>query len=104
MNKFTLSAYAFICVFVLGSVAGTVDTTLTQKETRDPRVLETYLESNFVELNARTVPHQDTNATTVVTAYTPAAIGHVLIGNTGGTNYIWMAYGTTTNDWKLIHP
>lgn len=46
----------------------------------------------------------DTNSTTTVALYTPDGTGQVLLGNTGGTNYIWMAHGTTTNDWKQIHP
>jgi len=51
-----------------------------------------------------TGPQSDTNTTTTVTLYTPAATGQTLLGNTGGTNYIWMSHGTTTNDWKQIHP
>lgn len=51
-----------------------------------------------------TVAQSDTNATTTTTAYTPDFIGQVLVGNAGSTNYIWIAYGTTTNDWKVVHP
>lgn len=50
------------------------------------------------------IAQSDTNATTTVTSYTPDFIGQALVGNSGGTNYIWLAYGTTTNDWKLVHP
>lgn len=46
----------------------------------------------------------DTNATTTVTAHTPTAAGNLLIGKTGGTNRIWIANGTTTNDWVQIAP
>jgi len=45
----------------------------------------------------------DTNATTVVTGYTPAIIGQLLVGSVGtGTNSIWYASGLTTNDWNQL--
>lgn len=46
----------------------------------------------------------DTNATTTTTLYTPQHIGDILIGLSGSTNYIWIARGTTTNDWQVIAP
>lgn len=46
----------------------------------------------------------DTNATTTVTAYTPTAAGNLLIGKAGSSNRVWIANGTTTNDWVQIAP
>ena len=52
-----------------------------------------------------TAAQSDTNATTTATAYTPAFVGQVLTGSQGaGTNAIWIAKGTTTNDWVLVEP
>lgn len=46
---------------------------------------------------------RDTNATTDVTAYTPRYFGDMLVGQTGtGTSSLWIAHGTTTNDWGEI--
>jgi len=47
----------------------------------------------------------DTNATTTITGYTPAFIGQLLLGGAGtGTNGVWVAKGTTTNDWVQVAP
>lgn len=47
----------------------------------------------------------DTNTTTTATGYTPAFVGQILVGGAGaGTNAIWIAKGTTTNDWVLVEP
>jgi hypothetical protein len=47
----------------------------------------------------------DTNATTTATAYTPEFVGQVLVGSQGsGTNAVWVAKGTTTNDWVIVEP
>tara|TARA_R110000824_G_scaffold146078_1_gene314758 strand:+ start:224 stop:523 length:300 start_codon:yes stop_codon:yes gene_type:complete len=58
------------------------------------------IDANFEKVKAQS----DTNSTTTVTLYTPDYIGQALLGNTGGTNYTWMARGTTTNDWSQIAP
>ena len=51
------------------------------------------------------VTQTDTNATTTTTAYTPAYAGQLLIGSQGaGTNALWIAKGTTTNDWVKVAP
>lgn len=51
-------------------------------------------------LAASMVAYVDTNATTTATAYTPRRAGHVLLGGAGtGTNAVWIAKGTGTNDW-----
>lgn len=44
----------------------------------------------------------DTESTTTTTNYTPAGVGQLLVGKTGGTNEAWIACGTTVNDWVLI--
>ena len=45
----------------------------------------------------------DAAATTDSTDYTPAFAGQVLTGQTGtGTNSVWIAIGTTTNDWVKV--
>ncbi len=45
----------------------------------------------------------DTNATTTATAYTPRRVGDILVGGAGeGTNGVWIAKGTTTNDWVQV--
>ena len=51
------------------------------------------------------VSQSDTNVTTVATSYTPVNVGQLLIGLAGtGTNAIWIAKGTTTNDWVQVAP
>ena len=47
----------------------------------------------------------DTNEVTVASARTPAFAGQFLFGNAGaGTNAVWVAKGTATNDWVRIAP
>ena len=47
----------------------------------------------------------DTNAVTVASARTPAYAGQLLFGGAGaGTNGVWVAKGTATNDWVQIEP
>jgi len=60
--------------------------------------------ANAADISTRAVTVVDTNAVTTVKNFTPAAKGAVLVGtyNTG-TNGLWVAFGTTTNDWKLIY-
>ena len=56
-------------------------------------------------LAAADVAQADTNATTTATAYTPRRAGDVLVGGAGtGTNAVWIAKGTTTNDWVQVKP
>jgi len=52
-----------------------------------------------------TIAQSDTNVTTTATLYTPAYIGQPLMGGAGtGTNGVWIAKGTTTNDWVQVAP
>ena len=46
----------------------------------------------------------DTNATTTTTLYTPTAAGQMLVGKATSSNRVWIANGTTTNDWVQIAP
>lgn len=46
----------------------------------------------------------DTNSTTDLAAYTPQHVGDILIGLQGDTNWVWIARGTTTNDWQQVAP
>jgi len=47
----------------------------------------------------------DTNAVTEATSKTPAFAGQFLFGGAGaGTNAVWVAKGTATNDWVRIAP
>lgn len=102
MKKVFMALCAFL--FVASALYASQDATLTQREVRDPRKLETWLETNAADVNTR-VPQSDTNATTTVTAYTPTAIGQILVGGAGvGTSAVWIAKGTTTNDWVQIEP
>jgi uncharacterized MnhB-related membrane protein len=56
-------------------------------------------------LAAADVAQADTNVTTTATAYTPRRAGDVLVGGAGsGTNAVWIAKGTSTNDWVQIKP
>lgn len=49
------------------------------------------------------VSQSDTNVTTVATQYVPDFIGQVLVGGAGtGTNAVWIANGTTSNNWKKV--
>ena len=51
-------------------------------------------------ITAAVTARNDTNATTTATAYTPRWVGDILVGGAGeGTNGVWIAKGTTTNDW-----
>jgi hypothetical protein len=55
-------------------------------------------------LQPATFAQVDTNVTTTVTGYTPVFRGQVLVGGAGtGTNGVWVAKGTTTNDWVKVH-
>lgn len=47
-------------------------------------------------------PQSDTNATTLLTAYTPRAIGDVLVGQFQSTNRIWIATGVATSSWLKV--
>ena len=50
-------------------------------------------------------PQRDTNAATTVTGYTPRYFGDMLVGRlAAATGALWVAVGTTTNDWKAIGP
>jgi len=100
MNKFLTGYIAFAIALVVFAVAPSFATEadLTQKQVRDPRALATILDT-------RTIVQTDTNATTVTTAYTPSRAGQLLIGSAGsGTNAVWVAKGTTTNDWVQVAP
>jgi hypothetical protein len=49
-------------------------------------------------------PLRDTNDTTTVTSYDPVYYGRLLIGKIAAeTGAVWAAFGTTTNDWTLMH-
>jgi len=52
------------------------------------------------------VAHQrDTNTTTDATGYTPRYVGDMLTGQAGaGIGALWVATGTTTNDWEEFSP
>lgn len=65
--------------------------------------IETAVTANEVGLALVFAVVVDTNATTTVTAYTPAGVGQILVGGAGsGTNAAWYASGLTTNDWTKI--
>jgi hypothetical protein len=49
------------------------------------------------------VTRRDTNTTTSTTSITPAFAGQILFGKVGGSNAIWYASGTTTNDWTKVN-
>lgn len=56
-----------------------------------------------VALAATDTAQADTNTTTTATGYTPRRVGDVLVGSAGsGTNAIWIAVGTTNNDWAQL--
>lgn len=46
----------------------------------------------------------DTNAITLINTYTPQHVGDILIGYLNSSNWVWVARGTTTNDWQQIAP
>jgi len=47
----------------------------------------------------------DTNAVTEAASKTPAFAGQFLFGGAGaGTNAVWVAKGTATNDWVRVAP
>jgi hypothetical protein len=63
------------------------------------------LSSSGITATPANLTQSDTNATTTVTTYTPAYKGQVLLGGNGtGTNGVWIAKGTTTNDWVQVAP
>ena len=69
-HKFSFAIFALLALFASGIYAA-VTTSLTQKQVRDPRVLETILEANFTDLAAKIVQSAavtaGTNATQTVT-------------------------------------
>ena len=103
--KNTILLIALVAL-IAGIAYAAQDSTLSQREVRDPRKLEAILEANATDAETRIAAAQsDTNATTATTSYTPACKGQVLIGSAGaGTTAVWIATGTTTNDWSQIVP
>ena len=55
-------------------------------------------------ITAAVTAQSDTNATTTVTLYTPRRAGDILVGGAGGSDGVWIAKGTTTNDWVQVAP
>lgn len=65
------------------------------------RVLNNVITQTETSLNAAVIV--DTNVTTTTTSYTPVEVGQLLVGGAGsGTNALWCATGTTTNDWAQL--
>jgi hypothetical protein len=95
-----------IAIMVLSAsmVACAVILPVVQFKTFKPsqaRVLNNVITQTETAINAAVIV--DTNATTTVTLYTPFEVGQVLIGGAGtGTNAMWYASGTTTNDWTQV--
>ncbi len=58
--------------------------------------------NGVVSLTSTAIAQVDTNATTTATTKTPAFAGQTLAGKVGGTNKVWIAAGTTTNDWVAV--
>ena len=89
---------------LLGSVAGAVSLPRVKISTfgsPQARILNNVTAATETAINAAVVV--DTNVTTTVTIYTPFEVGQILIGGGGtGTNAMWYASGTTTNDWTQI--
>jgi hypothetical protein len=57
----------------------------------------------IVYITVENIAQVDTAATTTATDYTPYFTGQLLIGQTGaGTGSVWVAKGTTTNDWIKV--
>jgi len=56
-------------------------------------------------LTAAIAAQSNAGATTTNTWYTPRRVGDILVGSAGfGTNAVWVAKGTTTNDWIQVAP
>lgn len=56
---------------------------------------------DFTAPNLARLPYDA--GTNAVTLYTPLHVGHQLI-RSGGSNEVWQAFGTTTNDWVKVWP
>ena len=105
MKKVLLVA-AVAALFVGGLV--TAQTTVTNRGevitvhtmTDLPKSTET---TPVVNVTVANLTQVDTAATTTTTEYTPAFAGQILLGQTGaGTNSVWIAKGTSTNDWVKV--
>jgi hypothetical protein len=89
--------YAILGALLVGAVvyAGTLTTSLTQRQVRDPRQLETILEDNFTELDSRT----DAATALSVTNAQPVTVaaGVYVVSGTGQAN-------NATNTITLVAP
>ena len=96
-----LSALVVACVAAV-ALADFTDVASAQYDGKtNIRKSHTAIDANFEMVKAQA----DTNATTTATGYTPDFAGQVLVGSQGGgTNAIWIAKGTTTNDWVIVQP
>lgn len=98
---------AFICIcFVLAALVVTVMALEDQVLPTGGGFYEGRAESTArtAAINAAVTAQSDTNATTTVSLYTPRRAGDILIGGAGASNGVWIAKGTTTNDWVQVAP
>ena len=95
--------YSFFAVLIFAATVLAGDTSLTQRDVRDPRKLENWLETKVVTTN--TIYQSDNGITTTASEFTPAFIGQFLIGGAGaGTTGVWIAKDITTNGWTVLAP
>ena len=99
MKRFIPALVVWFMVFTIGAFAALKED-YTQKDVRDPRLLEKHLEALAVDVKAQT----DSATTTDTTDYTPEYIGQLLVGKVGNTNSVWVARTVSTNGWQKIAP
>ena len=101
------SLIVVLLIMLAASIVVALDDIAVPQDFYDGSTRKTQVDAIDVRVTAleAKVAQADTNATTTATGYTPAYVGQVLVGGAGtGTNAIWIAKGTTTNDWVQVEP
>lgn len=109
--KTILSMIAMLAVMILAVSVKAIEDIEVPEDFYDGGARKTQVDAIDTRLTAaeavvgNNFAQADTNATTTATGYTPDFVGQVLVGGAGtGTNAVWVAKGTTTNDWVQVEP
>jgi hypothetical protein len=97
MKKVILASIAAVAIFaaITSNVIGAAPTVLSYAAP----ALVSEINTGFTAVT----PYYSTATNTVITQYTPRTVGDLLVGRAGvGTNVLYVAVGTTTNDWKKV--
>ena len=98
MNKRVVEILVVVMVVVAGlAFSGSLFTDVTSEYGPSQN---TQINAALDALEDNSVAQTDTNAVPVTTSYTPVYVGQILVGT--ASNQVWIAKGTTTNDWIQV--